>query len=50
MASTVFFIGNGVLRVFERNEKKIENRFLYFTEELEEFGNEELHTNIQENR
>lgn len=23
MASTVFFIGNGVLRVFERNEKKI---------------------------
>lgn len=51
MASTVFFIGNGVLRVFERNEKKkIENRFLYFTEGLEEFGNEELHTNIQENR
>lgn len=31
-------------------KKKIENRFLYFTEGLEEFGNEELHTNIQENR
>lgn len=44
------FIRNCVfLRVFETNEKKIK-KFSCFPEGLEEFGNEELHSYIQENR
>lgn len=45
-----YFIRNCVfLRVFETNEKKIK-KFSCFPEGLEEFGNEELHSYIQENR
>lgn len=50
MASTFFFLLEMVFYVFLKQMKKIKKRFLYFTEGLEEFGNEELHTNIQENR
>lgn len=50
MASTVILLEIVCFYVFLKQMKKKIKKFSCFPEGLEEFGNEELHTNIQENR